>query len=120
MVKWKRLISYDGLRKRLDKSKGQWTKELPGMLWAYRTTPRHFTGETPFSMMYGAEAMIPMETGLLTSLTDVFKVKRNDQLLCKHSDLVEENCDVLWQSWLTINRGFAEGITRVSRVGSLS
>ena len=78
MVKWKRLISYDGLRKRLDKSKGQWTKELPGMLWAYRITPWHFTGETPFSIMYKEKAMIPMETGLLTSLTDVFKVKRND------------------------------------------
>ena len=95
-------------------------EELPGMLWAYRITPRSFIGETPFSMTYGAKTMIPMETGLLTSLTDVFKVKRNDQLLCKHSDLVEENHDVLWQSWLTINRGFVEVITRVSRVENLS
>ena len=60
------------------------------MLWAYRTTPQRSTGETPFSMTYGAEAVIPMETGLPTSRTDVSRVEKNDQLPCKHLDLVEE------------------------------
>lgn len=64
------------------------------MLWAYRTTPRRSIGETPFSMIYSAKAVIPVETGLPTSQTDVFEVGNNDQLLYKHLDLVEESRDV--------------------------
>ena len=63
------------------------------MLWAYRTTPRRLIGETPFSMTYGVETVIPVETGLLTSRIEVFQVEMNDQLLCKHLDLIEENRD---------------------------
>ena len=44
----------NGLKKRLDGAKGRWAEELSNMLWAYRTTPRRSTGETPFSLMYGA------------------------------------------------------------------
>ncbi|KAL2231768.1 UNVERIFIED_CONTAM: Gag-Pol polyprotein [Sesamum indicum] len=44
-------------------SKGSWVDELPGVLWAYRTTPRTATGETPFCLVYGTEAIIPAEIG---------------------------------------------------------
>ena len=81
----------NGLKKRLDDSKGQWAKELSSMLWAYQTIPRCSTRETPFSMTYGAEAIIPVETGLPTSQTNVFQVGENDQLLYKHLDLIGES-----------------------------
>ena len=29
----------NGLKRRLDGAKGNWAKELPNVLWAYRTTP---------------------------------------------------------------------------------
>lgn len=45
-------------------------------------------------MTYRAKTVIPVETRLPTSQTDVFKVEKNNQLLCKHLDLVEENSDV--------------------------
>ena len=51
------------LKKRLDDAKGKWVEELPHILWTYKTTPRKSTGETPFSMTYGAEAVIPLESG---------------------------------------------------------
>jgi len=51
-------------------------------------------GKTPFSMTYAPEAVIPVETGLPTSQIDVFQVGENDQLLCKHLDLIEESQDV--------------------------
>ncbi|KAL2248370.1 UNVERIFIED_CONTAM: hypothetical protein Sindi_2689300 [Sesamum indicum] len=44
-------------------NKGSWVDELPGVLWAYRTTPRSATGETPFCLVYGTEAIIPAEIG---------------------------------------------------------
>ena len=57
------------LKKRLDDAKGRWVEELPHVLWTYRTTPRRLTGETSFSMSYGAEAVIPIETGFPTLRT---------------------------------------------------
>jgi len=84
----------NGLKKRLDDLKGQWAEELSSVLWAYQTTPQCSTGKTPFLMTYGVEAVILVETGLLTSQTDMFQVEENDQLLCKHLDLIEESQDV--------------------------
>ena len=53
----------DRLKKRLDEAKEKWVDELPHVLWSYRTILRRSTGETPFSMTYGVEAVIPVETG---------------------------------------------------------
>jgi hypothetical protein len=39
----------------------RWVKELPSVLWALCTTPSHATGHTPFSLVYGSEAMLPTE-----------------------------------------------------------
>ncbi|KAL2240234.1 UNVERIFIED_CONTAM: Retrovirus-related Pol polyprotein from transposon [Sesamum indicum] len=55
------LLQY--LKTRLEGVKGAWVEELPGVLWAYRTTPRTATGETPFCLVYGSEAIIPAEIG---------------------------------------------------------
>ena len=45
-------------------AKGIWPDELPSVLWAYRTTARTPTGETPFRLAYGSEVVIPTEVGL--------------------------------------------------------
>lgn len=58
-----------GLKTRLGRAKGDWVEELPNVLWAYRTTPRTATGETPFSLVYGSEAVIPAENGMPTYQT---------------------------------------------------
>jgi hypothetical protein len=39
----------------------KWVKELPLVLWALRTALNHFTGHTPFSLVYGSEAMLRTE-----------------------------------------------------------
>ena len=79
-----------GLKKRLDDAKGRWVAELPHVLWTYRTTPRKSTGETPFSMTYGAEAVIPLENGFPTMRSSAFTSDGNDDLLRKNLDLIEE------------------------------
>ncbi|XP_016199156.1 uncharacterized protein LOC107640119 [Arachis ipaensis] len=50
-----------GLKKRLQDAKRAWAEELPQVLWASRTTPHPTTGETPFRLVYGVEAIIPVE-----------------------------------------------------------
>ena len=51
----------NGLKKRLDSAKGKWAKELPSVLWAYRTTPKRSTREILFSLTYEVEVVIPAE-----------------------------------------------------------
>ena len=34
---------------------------MPRIVWAYHTTPQPSTMETPFSLVYGSDAMIPVE-----------------------------------------------------------
>ena len=59
-------VIVSGLKKRLDVAKGKWVEELSHFLWTYRTTPCRSTSETPFSMTYGVEVVIPLETGFPT------------------------------------------------------
>ena len=78
------------LKKRLDDEKGRWVEELPHILWTYRTTPRRSTRETPFSMTYEVEAVIPIETSFLTLRTSTFTLSNNEELLGKSLDLIKE------------------------------
>ena len=74
----------------LDDAKGRWVEELPHDLWTYWTTLRRSTGETPFSMSYGAEVVIPIETGFPTLRTQTFNPNDNNRLLERSLDLLEE------------------------------
>lgn len=38
--------------------------ELHNILWAYKTISKSATRETPFSLAYGTEAVIPIEIGM--------------------------------------------------------
>jgi len=73
----------NGLKKRLKGSKGRWAEELPNVLWAYRTTPRRSTRETPFSLTYGAEAVILAEINLCSSSVVGFNPTKNSKLMLK-------------------------------------
>ena len=83
-------VIVNGLKKRLDDNKGRWVEELPHVLWTYRTTPRWSTGETPFAMTYGPEAVIPLEANFLMLRTSSFTPSINDELLGKSLDLIDE------------------------------
>ena len=52
--------------------------------------PRRSTRETPFSIIYGAEVVIPLETGFPTSRTNSFNPRDNNKQLTKSLDLIEE------------------------------
>ncbi|MCI66857.1 gypsy retrotransposon integrase-like protein, partial [Trifolium medium] len=62
------------------------------VLWAYRTTPHSTTGETPFQLVYGTEAVIPVEIGEPSRRTEQsLDEELNDEALREELDLVEEN-----------------------------
>ncbi|CAJ2641456.1 unnamed protein product [Trifolium pratense] len=80
-----------GLKRRLDEAKGKWTEELHSVLWSYRTTPHSTTGETPFRLTYGTEAVIPVETGASSFRTEIpLEGEDNHEMLREELDLLEE------------------------------
>ena len=48
------------LRKMVETSR-DWSEKLPFALWAYRTSFCTSTGATPYSLVYGMEAVLPIE-----------------------------------------------------------
>ncbi|RVW53618.1 Transposon Tf2-8 polyprotein [Vitis vinifera] len=78
------------LKKRLEQAKGKWVEELPGVLWAYRTTPGRPTGNTPFVLAYGMNAVIPTEIGLPTIWTEAAKQDDASTELGRNLDWADE------------------------------
>ena len=78
------------IKTKLDDAKGAWPEKLPNILWAYRTTARTPTGETPFRLTYGTEAVIPMEVGVTSTRREVFHEESNDDHLRINLDCLDE------------------------------
>ena len=66
------------IKTRFEGAKGVWPKELPSVLWAYRTTTRMPTGKTPFRLAYRSEAVIPAEVGLISFRVGNHNERRNE------------------------------------------
>ena len=78
------------IKTRLEGAKGIWPNELPSVLWAYRTTARTPTGETPFQLTYGADAVIPAEVGLTSYHVQNYMEDKNKEAMRLQLDLVDE------------------------------
>ena len=74
----------------LEGAKGVWPDELPGVLWAYKTTVRTPTGETPFKLAYGSEAVIPAEVHMTNHRVMKYQDEENKEQLCLNLDLINE------------------------------
>ncbi|KAL0458401.1 UNVERIFIED_CONTAM: hypothetical protein Slati_0467300 [Sesamum latifolium] len=83
-------ILVQGIKKRLDRAQGTWIEKLTSVLWSYRTTPRGSTGESPFTLVYRTEAIIPVESGMPSHRILHFDEEHNSQLLKENLDLVDE------------------------------
>ena len=78
------------IKTRLEGVKGVWPDELPGVLWAYRTTVRTPTGETPFKLAYGSEAVIPAEVHMASHRVKEYQAEENEVQLRLNLDLIDE------------------------------
>lgn len=83
----------EGLKKRMEEAGASWADELPSVLWAYRTSIKTSTGETPFSLTYGSEAMFPAEIGVPSPRRQNGS-SDNDQLIRHNLDLLEERREI--------------------------
>ena len=78
------------IKTRLKGAKGIWPDELPSILWAYRMTARTPTGDTPFRLTYGADAVIPAEIGLTSYRIQSYTEGKNEEAMRLQLDLADE------------------------------
>jgi hypothetical protein len=95
------------LKKKLDKKKGAWVEYVLEVLWSYRTTRRTPTGETPFSLTYGAEAVIPVEVGSPSFRVAYYNPGLNDEKAKVYLDLLQEKRDDAQVTWATYQNRIA-------------
>ena len=78
------------IKTQLEEAKGIWPDKMPSVLWAYRTMARTPTGETPFRLAYGSEAVILAKVGLTSYRVENHDENRNDEAICLQLDLVDK------------------------------
>uniref|UniRef100_A0A803N5I0 Uncharacterized protein n=1 Tax=Chenopodium quinoa TaxID=63459 RepID=A0A803N5I0_CHEQI len=69
-----------GLKTMLDGTKGSWVDDLPGILWSIRTTTKEATGQTPFTLVYGNDAVLPVEVKIPSPRVTFYDYAQNDEL----------------------------------------
>ncbi|XP_072094085.1 uncharacterized protein [Arachis hypogaea] len=96
-----------GLRKKLEDSKGEWAKLIPQVLWSYNTTEQSSTKETPFRLVYGCDAMLPVKISLQSPRTK--NINEGDDIQNRRTelDLVEENRNKSTLQQVATNRAIA-------------
>ncbi|GJX45950.1 reverse transcriptase domain-containing protein [Tanacetum coccineum] len=80
----------EGIQASLGRQRAGWVDELPNVLWAHRTSLKQSNGETPFSLTYGSEVVIPAEIGMLTHRTMMIREDENEDELRLNMDLLQE------------------------------
>nr|GEW14192.1 reverse transcriptase domain-containing protein [Tanacetum cinerariifolium] len=80
----------EGIKALLGKGNKNWVEKLLHVLWAHRTMIKSSHGDTPFSITYGTEAVIPADIEMPTYRTAAVDVVYNDEELRLNLDLLEE------------------------------
>nr|GEY75462.1 hypothetical protein [Tanacetum cinerariifolium] len=80
----------EGIKTRLGREKVGWVNELPNVLWAHQISIKQSNGETPFSLTYGSEAVIPFKIGIPTYRSLMIREEYNEKEMRLNLDLSQE------------------------------
>jgi len=78
------------IRRRISSAKADWAEELPGILLSYHTTPQTSTRETPFGLVYGTDAVLPIEILQPTWRVQYFTTASSEEGFRANLDTLEE------------------------------
>jgi len=82
------------LMKVYNAQRNDWYVRVPVVLWAYRMTCNKLTGKTPFRLVYGIEAMMPMEyivpSLCIAALTGMADCRPLEERLAQLAELEED------------------------------
>ena len=86
------------LKTKLEDLKGKWVEYLPEVLWAYRTTSKSATQETPFALAFSTKAVDPVEVGLKSPRIELASIEHNKEVLRLNLYLQEEKREQVLKS----------------------
>ena len=85
------------LKTKLEDLKGKWAEYLPEVLWAYRTTCKSVTQETPFALAFGTEAVALVEVEVKSPRIELASEEQNEEALRLNLDLLDEKHEQVLQ-----------------------
>lgn len=74
----------------VSKHQKDWDVFIPAALFAFRTSPSDSTGETPFYLLYGREARLPMEVSLLPPEDPSNSIIEHRRRIVKSIEIVQQ------------------------------
>ncbi|KAH9303500.1 hypothetical protein KI387_043862 [Taxus chinensis] len=78
------------IRRTLDENQRAWHTKLKSALWADRITPKRSTGNSPFNLFYGREAILPMSLELPTlELMKKLELLEFEPMEVRYAELME-------------------------------
>jgi hypothetical protein len=77
------------IKKKTSDHPRNWHKVLSEALWSHRISKHHATKISPFELVYGHEAILPVEV----SLNTIRFAKQNDLVVGDYHDLMMDNID---------------------------
>uniref|UniRef100_A0A804JI19 Integrase catalytic domain-containing protein n=1 Tax=Musa acuminata subsp. malaccensis TaxID=214687 RepID=A0A804JI19_MUSAM len=83
-------VILEGLKKRVSGMCGAWVDELPSILWVMRMTPKTASRDSPFSLAFGTEALLPPEMVFPTLHTTIYEQNNYEEGLRVNLDLLKE------------------------------
>jgi transposase InsO family protein len=88
----------NGINKRLlaplEKANHTWVDELPSVLWSLQTIPNAATQETPFFIVHGAEAVLPVKITHEAPRIAAYEEATSTEALQDDVDVLDEARDV--------------------------
>ena len=77
------------IKKKIEENPKRWHEVLSEALWAHRISRHGATKVTPFELVYGQEAILPVEVNM-----DAYRLaKQNDLSAVDYYDLMMDNVD---------------------------
>ena len=80
----------NGIKKKIEGTKGTWDEHLIGILWASRTIVKEATGHTPFSLVYGSKAVLSVEIRIPLTIITYYSYSENDNQKRVNLDLLQK------------------------------
>ena len=99
------------IKKKIEENPRRWHEVLSEALWAHRISRYGATKVTPFELVYGQEAVLPVEVNL-----DAYRLaKQNDLSVVDYHDLMMDNIDEVSDKRLQALKEIEKDKLRVAR-----